>query len=156
MAPPEPPKAEGKPLPLVFCGPSGAGKSTLIHKLMSDWPGKFAFCVSSTTREAREGEVEGTDYHFVKREVMEAAIAEGGFVEHAEVRVWYSSVYSAVVQKHRHRGTEAQARSSVVSHLIVMSDWPGNVHGNLYGTSKDAMEAVVASGRSPILDVDLQ
>lgn len=30
------------------------------------------------------------------------------------------------------------------------------VHGNRYGTSKDALAAVAATGRIPILDVDVQ
>ena len=63
---------KGKPLPariaykpVVFVGPSGAGKGTLITALMKKFPDKFAFSVSATTRQPREGEIDGVHYNFV-------------------------------------------------------------------------------------------
>jgi guanylate kinase len=41
--------------PIVMCGPSGVGKGTLIQKLMDDFPGRFGFSVSHTTRKPRWG-----------------------------------------------------------------------------------------------------
>lgn len=41
--------------------------------------------VSHTTRGPREGEADGVHYHFVERAEMEADIAGGRFLEHAEV-----------------------------------------------------------------------
>ncbi|EER12823.1 Guanylate kinase, putative [Perkinsus marinus ATCC 50983] len=70
---------------LVLCGPSGAGKSTLIKRLLKEFPGHFGFSVSHTTRGMRTGEVDGKSYHFTSRPTMEAAMADGEFIEHAEV-----------------------------------------------------------------------
>ena len=70
---------------LVIVGPSGAGKSTLIKQLMQDHEGAFGYSVSHTTRGAREGEVNGTSYHFVKPEEFSHLIEEKQFLEHATV-----------------------------------------------------------------------
>ncbi|XP_024387548.1 uncharacterized protein [Physcomitrium patens] len=105
---------EEPPQPLVICGPSGVGKGTLIGKLMEDFPEKFGFSVSHTTRNPRIREIDGVHYHFASRGVMAQEIKEGMFLESAEV------------------------------------------HGNLYGTSWAAVEAVADAGKTCILDIDVQ
>ena len=77
--------AMSKLRPIVMCGPSGVGKGTLINRLMADFPGKFGFSVSHTTRAPRPGETDGVHYNFVEKAAMEADIAEGKFLEHAHV-----------------------------------------------------------------------
>ncbi|CAO3644242.1 unnamed protein product [Cunninghamella echinulata] len=67
----------------VISGPSGFGKSTLLKRLFADYPSVFGFSVSHTTRGPRPGEVNGKDYHFVDKSVMEAEVAEGKFIESA-------------------------------------------------------------------------
>jgi len=69
---------------LVLSGPSGAGKSTIIDAA-SDEVGEYYFSVSTTTREPREGEVDGVDYNFVSKEEFEADIKAGNFLEYAKV-----------------------------------------------------------------------
>ena len=71
------------PTPLVVCGPSGTGKSTLLKKLMQEFAGVFGVSVSHTTRNPRDGETNGKEYHFVRKEDMEEAIDDGQFIEHA-------------------------------------------------------------------------
>ncbi|CAI5465060.1 unnamed protein product [Closterium sp. Yama58-4] len=72
-------------MPVVICGPSGVGKGTLINKLMEEFPGRCGFSVSHTTRGPRPGEEDGVHYNFTTREVMEKEIAEGRFLEKADV-----------------------------------------------------------------------
>jgi guanylate kinase len=73
------------PLAVVVAGPSGVGKGTLINKLMEDFPGKFGFSVSHTSRSPRPGEIDGVHYHFSDVDTMKSMIAAGAFLEHAEV-----------------------------------------------------------------------
>ena len=68
---------------LIICGPSGSGKSTILRRLFDDFPDKFGFSVSHTTRNPRPGEVNGLHYHFTTREEMEVAIQNGEFLESA-------------------------------------------------------------------------
>jgi len=68
----------------VVSAPSGAGKSTLVRKLVERVPG-LEFSVSYTTRPRRPGERDGREYHFVSDERFDAMVAEGGFLEWAQV-----------------------------------------------------------------------
>lgn len=79
------PDSEERPTIFVLCGPSGCGKSTLIARLMSDFPGRFGFSVSHTTRQARVGEINGVHYNFTTKEKIEGEIEAGLFLEHALV-----------------------------------------------------------------------
>ncbi|XP_066155394.1 guanylate kinase-like [Euwallacea fornicatus] len=69
--------------PLVFCGPSGSGKSTLVTRMMKEFPDKFGFSVSHTTRKPRPGEVHSQHYHFTTKEDMQNDIDKGKFIETA-------------------------------------------------------------------------
>ncbi|KEZ79225.1 guanylate kinase [Salinisphaera hydrothermalis] len=72
----------------VISAPSGGGKTSLtravIERLGAN--GRVArFSVSYTTRNARAGEVDGVDYHFVSRDEFEAMAERGEFLEYARV-----------------------------------------------------------------------
>lgn len=66
----------------VITGPSGVGKGTLISKLLERVPG-LELSISATTREPREGEVDGRDYHFLTPEEFSRRIDEEDFLEFA-------------------------------------------------------------------------
>ncbi|KAJ7634195.1 guanylate kinase/L-type calcium channel beta subunit [Mycena polygramma] len=70
--------------PLVLSGPSGVGKSTLLHRLFAEFPDKFGFSVSHTTRAPRPGETHGKQYFFVPTQEFKDLIAADAFIEHAE------------------------------------------------------------------------
>ena len=67
---------------LVISGPSGAGKTSVV-KALRTLP-RVEFSVSATTRRMRDGEVDGTDYHFLSREEFERRREAGAFLEWAE------------------------------------------------------------------------
>jgi guanylate kinase len=69
---------------LILSSPSGAGKTTLTRMLLERSP-ELRFSVSHTTRAARSNEVDGRDYHFVDRPRFLQLVAEGAFLEWAEV-----------------------------------------------------------------------
>ncbi|KAF6761449.1 guanylate kinase [Ephemerocybe angulata] len=70
--------------PLVLSGPSGVGKSTLLQRLFKDFPDKFGFSVSHTTRAPRPGETHGQHYFFVSQDKFKDLLAQNAFIEHAE------------------------------------------------------------------------
>jgi guanylate kinase len=68
---------------IVISGPSGAGKSTILKRLFEEYPDRFGFSVSHTTRNPRGGEKDGVEYHFVTKEQFDDLVEKKGFVEHA-------------------------------------------------------------------------
>ena len=70
----------------ILSAPSGAGKSSLISALLQqDEHKRMMVSVSHTTRQPRQGEVEGVHYYFVSVEEFERLIDEGIFLEYAKV-----------------------------------------------------------------------
>ena len=68
----------------VVAAASGTGKTSLVAALRERRP-DLAVSVSHTTRPMRPGERDGENYYFVEREAFETLIANGQFLESAEV-----------------------------------------------------------------------
>jgi guanylate kinase len=66
---------------VIIAAPSGGGKTTVINELVRVIPNTVRF-VTSTTRPARSGEVNGIDYHFLTRSEFAYKIVQGDFVEY--------------------------------------------------------------------------
>jgi len=85
-------------LMFILSSPSGAGKSTLARRLLGD-DGDITLSISSTTRKPRPSEVDGTDYHFIKKKDYDRMVKKGEFLEHAEVfDNYYGTPRTAVEQ----------------------------------------------------------
>ncbi|MCK8058047.1 MULTISPECIES: guanylate kinase [unclassified Fusibacter] len=69
---------------LVVSGPSGAGKGTICKALLERHP-EINISVSATTRQPRNGEVDGINYHFLTKDDFVEKLSEDGFFEHAQV-----------------------------------------------------------------------
>lgn len=67
----------------VVSAPSGAGKTTLCDNLRVT--PDFVYSVSCTTRAPRPGEIDSEDYFFLDRATFGRRVAQGDFLEHAEV-----------------------------------------------------------------------
>ena len=100
----------------LYCivAPSGAGKSSLVAALLAE-DNEIQLSISTTTRAPRPGEEEGREYRFVTRERFMALVAEGEFLEHAEV---YGNLY----------GTSRrwiEARRAYGADVLLEIDWQG-------------------------------
>ena len=71
-------------VPVVISGPSGVGKTTVKEQLLARYQDLGA-SVSATTRDQREGEVDGKDYYFYTTEQFKEDIHKGMFLEWALV-----------------------------------------------------------------------
>ena len=67
----------------IISGPSGVGKSTVLRELFRDREDLY-FSISATTRQPREGEVDGVHYHFIDVDRFRQMIQEDAFLEYAE------------------------------------------------------------------------
>ncbi len=77
-------KLDERGLLIVISGPSGVGKGTVRNALFQREGHQLVYSVSMTTREPREGEVNGREYYFVAKEEFEQRIREKKFLEYAE------------------------------------------------------------------------
>lgn len=68
---------------LVVSGPSGSGKTTLCRRATD--AGLCRYSISCTTRQPRNGERNGFDYHFLTTEAFSSKVEAGEFLEHAKV-----------------------------------------------------------------------
>ncbi len=74
---------KNKGLVLVVSGPSGVGKDTVLERFFEK-SRNTEKSVSATTRDMREGEINGKDYYFISKDEFKKRIAENDFLEYAE------------------------------------------------------------------------
>jgi len=86
-------KQQGKLI--VFSAPSGTGKSTIAKRVLERIP-DIRFSVSATTRQKRDGEVNGLNYFFLSKEEFEEKIRTGGFIEH---EFFFGNHYGTLLDK---------------------------------------------------------
>ncbi len=76
-------------LVFIISAPSGSGKSTLVKRLMDQDlatnESRLQFSVSFTTRQPREGEIDGRHYHFISLEEFDRLRKADELLEYAEV-----------------------------------------------------------------------
>uniref|UniRef100_A0A672JPC8 Guanylate kinase n=1 Tax=Salarias fasciatus TaxID=181472 RepID=A0A672JPC8_SALFA len=122
------------PRPVVLSGPSGAGKSTLMKRLMKDHEGVFGFSVSHTTRNPRPGEEDGKGLNKLPMLLGATLLPVADALSSEDLEI-------EAVQKGIDNGEFIES---------------AEFSGNLYGTSKAAIEDVQAKNLICILDVDIQ
>lgn len=98
----------------VISAPSGAGKTSLVSEMLRQ-DSRLGVSVSHTTRPMREGEQDGVNYHFVRRDEFEAMIGRGDFLEHADVFGNYYGTSQVWVRETLAKGQD----------VILEIDWQG-------------------------------
>ena len=98
----------------MVSAPSGAGKTSLVQAVRRRLPG-LGFSVSYTTRPPRPGEVHGEHYCFVDKATFVALMAQGEFIEHAQV---FGEYYGT-------SRTQVQALLDAGQDVILEIDWQG-------------------------------
>ena len=65
---------------IIVSGPSGVGKGTICDRLIKELDAWYS--VSMTTRDMRDGEVDGINYYFISKEEFKKRIDEGKLLEY--------------------------------------------------------------------------
>lgn len=107
-------------------GPSGAGKGTVVAGLLRNRPDVF-LSVSSTTRPARRGEIDGVNYHFVSERDFIAGRDRGDFLETAEVYGNYYGTPRAPVEAVLREGRDVILELDIQGALAVKRALPESV-----------------------------
>ena len=86
---------------IIFSAPSGSGKTTLVKYLLNQKELNLSFSISATTRQRRDGEVQGKDYFFKTKSDFKKLINNSEFLEHEEVYddVFYGTLESEVIKQ---------------------------------------------------------
>ena len=84
-----------KGLLIVLSGPSGVGKGTVRKQIFDDPTTSYKYSISMTTRDKRDGEIDGVDYFFKTKEEFETLIQQDQFIEYAE---YVGNYYGTPVQ----------------------------------------------------------
>ncbi len=82
---------------VILSAPSGCGKTTILKALMT-YGLSLEFSISATSRQRREGEVDGKDYYYFTPEQFKAKVAAQEFLEWNEVYAgqYYGTLLSEV------------------------------------------------------------
>ena len=83
---------------IIFSAPSGSGKTTLVRELLKKSELNLSFSISATTRNKRQGEINGKDYFFKSKLDFKELIENNQFLEFEEVYedVFYGSLKEEV------------------------------------------------------------
>lgn len=112
-----------KGLLIVVSGPSGTGKGTVCSELLNQAQ-DLAYSISATTRQPRAGEVEGKNYYFMDKVDFEKKIAEGGFLEYANVYGNYYGTPLAKIEERLAAGEDILLEIDTQGALNVMKKCP--------------------------------
>lgn len=107
----------------VISGPSGAGKGTMVERIRSI-RSDLGLTVSATTRNPREGEVDGTSYYFLTDEEFSNRIDNGEFVEWADVHGHKYGTLVSEVESKLASGTSLVLEIDVQGALQVKQKFP--------------------------------
>jgi guanylate kinase len=76
---------KSRPNIFVISAPSATGKTTLVNMLIRDRGDKLIRGITATHRPKRDGEIHGEHYYFYTEQDFEQKIADGFFIEWANV-----------------------------------------------------------------------
>jgi guanylate kinase len=137
----------------VITGPSGVGKGTLIARLLERVPG-LELSISATTREPREGEADGRDYHFLTLEEFDQRIKAEDFLEFAtysgnrygtlrsEVRRRLDQGHSVVLEIEVQGARQVRAAMRESVQVFIAPPDPASLRRRLESRGTDSLEAI--------------
>jgi guanylate kinase len=123
----------------IISAPSGSGKSTLVTQLRTLVEG-LDFSISYTTRAPRGSEEDGREYHFTKRETFEQMVADGEFLEWAEVFGNYYGTALSTLEHARRLGKDLLLDIDVQGAVQIMGKLPEAVSIFILPPSPEVLE----------------
>ncbi|MDO4922128.1 MAG: guanylate kinase [Phascolarctobacterium sp.] len=125
---------------LVVSGPSGAGKGTICQMLREKLP-DLGYSISVTTRQPRNGEVDGVNYFFKTVPQVKEMIARGELLEYAEVYGNYYGTPRQYVMEQLQSGRDVLLEIDIQGALQIKKRFPEGVFVFIVPPSLDELSA---------------
>jgi guanylate kinase len=151
----------------VITGPSGVGKGTLISRLLERVP-NLTLSVSATTREPREGEVDGREYHFLSPAEFERRMDADDFLEFAtysgnrygtlrsEVERCVAAGHSVVLEIEVQGAQQVRAAMPESVQIFIAPPDPSHLRRRLEGRGTDSPDAIDSRLETAELELAVQ
>lgn len=133
---------------IILSGPSGVGKGTIRKYFENNRKLNLAYSTSMTTREPRNGEIDGKDYFFTTREKFQEAVRNGELLEYAEfVGNFYGTPLSEV-ERLRDEGKNVLLEIEVQGAKQVQKKCPEAISIFIIPPSMDELEKRIRGRKS--------
>lgn len=131
----------------LITGASGSGKTTIAQEMQK--LGYWDECISHTTRDMREGEVDGKTYYFINRPKFEDMLSNGEFAEN----VTYDGNCYGITKKEIERVMRDNHKDVFViveydGYLQMKEHYPDAIGIFLYMSKEDCLANMLLRGDS--------
>ncbi len=137
---------------LVVSGPSGAGKGTICQMLRDRLP-DLGYSISVTTRQPRNGEVDGVNYFFKTVPEVQDMIAKGELLEYAEVYGNYYGTPRKYVMDLLDKGQDVLLEIDIQGALQIKKRFPEGVFVFIVPPSLEELSARIYKRGTDSVDV---
>lgn len=124
---------------VLYTGSSGVGKGTIMAELLKR-DKNIRLSVSNTTRQPREGEIDGVHYNFVTTQQFEDLIKQDGYLEYAKYCDNYYGTPKKQVEDMLSDGYTVFLEIEVQGGLQIMEKYPDVLSIFILPPSMDSLE----------------
>tara|TARA_Y100000589_G_scaffold28684_1_gene23850 strand:- start:2181 stop:2732 length:552 start_codon:yes stop_codon:yes gene_type:complete len=124
---------------IIITGPSGVGKGTVVKDILQEDKNCW-LSISATTRNPREGEMDGRDYYFLDKAKFMQMISDGLFLEWAEFAGNYYGTPLNSVREKIDTGFTVILEIEVEGARQIRSKFPNSLSIFLLPPSKEELE----------------
>ena len=124
---------------IVVSGPSGSGKGTILGEVLKS--PDYVYSISMTTRDPREGEIDGKHYFFVDKATFEEGIAKHNLIEYAVYNNNYYGTPKAKVMECLENGYDVILEIEVEGAMQIKATFPQAIAVMLTPPNREVLEA---------------
>ncbi len=139
---------------LIVSGPAGTGKGTVCKEIL-ERNKDVLYSISATTRNPREGEVDGVNYIFTEEDKFKDMVEKGEFLEHAYVHTNYYGTPKKYVMDQVEKGQIVLLEIDVQGALQIKQNYSEAIFVFLLPPSmKELKNRIIKRGTESMEDIE--
>lgn len=139
---------------LIVSGPAGTGKGTVCKEIL-ERNKDVLYSISATTRNPREGEVDGVNYIFTEEDKFKDMVEKGEFLEHAYVHTNYYGTPKKYVMDQVEKGQIVLLEIDVQGALQIKQNYSEAIFVFLLPPSmKELKSRIIKRGTESMEDIE--